>query len=63
MCNLFVILLECPPFQTMTFYEGGEASNGEAPSMLDASASSAVDSTSDPDTSMNETTAAPEIVN
>ncbi|XP_071537896.1 pleckstrin homology domain-containing family F member 2 isoform X10 [Panulirus ornatus] len=46
--------------ETMTFYEGGEASNGEAPSMLDASASSAVDTASDLDTSVNETTAAPE---
>lgn len=32
------------PTETMTFYEGGEASNGEAPSMLDASASSTVES-------------------
>ncbi|XP_042219174.1 pleckstrin homology domain-containing family F member 2-like isoform X10 [Homarus americanus] len=45
--------------ETMTFYEGGDASNGEAPSMLDASVSSAVDTTSTPDTSMKETTDAP----
>ncbi|XP_064115682.1 pleckstrin homology domain-containing family F member 2-like isoform X5 [Macrobrachium nipponense] len=37
------------PTETMTFYEGGEASNGEAPSMLDASASSTVENSSVPD--------------
>nr|XP_045624690.1 pleckstrin homology domain-containing family F member 2-like isoform X19 [Procambarus clarkii] len=38
--------------ETMTFYEGGEASNGEAPAVLDASA---VDTTSTPDTPLNDT--------
>ncbi|XP_053652113.1 pleckstrin homology domain-containing family F member 2 isoform X3 [Cherax quadricarinatus] len=44
--------------ETMTFYEGGEASNGDAPSVLDAS----VDKTSTPDTSMNETTDTPQML-
>ncbi|XP_066968229.1 pleckstrin homology domain-containing family F member 2 isoform X3 [Macrobrachium rosenbergii] len=44
------------PTETMTFYEGGEASNGEAPSMLDASASSTVENSSVPDSSADVST-------
>lgn len=39
------------PTETMTFYEGGDTSNGEASTMLDASASSAVETPASCDSS------------
>lgn len=45
--------------QTMTFYEGGEASNGEASTMLDASASSAVETPAASDASTVDATPNP----
>ncbi|XP_047487877.1 pleckstrin homology domain-containing family F member 2-like isoform X2 [Penaeus chinensis] len=47
------------PTETMTFYEGGEASNGEASTMLDASASSAVETPAASDASTVDATPNP----
>ncbi|XP_063594117.1 pleckstrin homology domain-containing family F member 2-like isoform X4 [Penaeus indicus] len=47
------------PTETMTFYEGGEASNGEASTMLDASASSAVETPAASDASTADATPNP----